>query len=86
VVHTRDVPANGPTAISELATPGDRIKFLRQSKDMTQVSLARTVYTTQPTVARWESNEFVPNRQAQALLADALGCSRDFLFPMEQAA
>lgn len=72
--------ANSPTACPALDTPGKRIKFLRRSKDLTQESLARTVFTTQATVARWEADEFRPGRQAQVLLAEALGTTRIFLF------
>jgi transcriptional regulator with XRE-family HTH domain len=72
------MPANSQTA---LETPGGRIRFLRRSKDMTQESLARAVFTTQPTIARWEKDEFLPSRQSQRLLADALGVSPAFLFP-----
>lgn len=56
------------------------MRFLRQSKNMTQLTLARIVLTTQPTVARWERDEFLPSRASQVLLAEALGTSRLFLF------
>ena len=86
MVHSLLVPANGVTATTDLATAGARIRFLRQAKDMTQESLARKVFTSQPTVARWEKDEFVPSQRAtRQLLADTLGCSREFLFG-EQAA
>lgn len=75
-----DVTANGPMALPQLETPGSRIKFLRQSKHLTQESLARQLFTTQATIARWEGDKFVPNRQAQVLLAEALGTTRLFLF------
>lgn len=74
------MPANSPTALPPLDTPGSRIKFLRRSKGMTQETLARRVFTTQPTVARWEKDEFLPGRPAQALLADALDVNRTFIF------
>lgn len=72
--------ATGQTALTPLDTPGQRIRFLRRSRDLTQETLARQVFTTQPTVARWEKDEFLPGKQAQVLIAEALGTSRLFLF------
>jgi transcriptional regulator with XRE-family HTH domain len=66
-----------------LKTPGQRIKFFREYRGMSQRDLAKAVYTTQPTVARWENDEFKPTRQAQALLADVLELDRLVLFPLE---
>lgn len=80
------MPANSNGVLPSLDTPGSRIKFLRRAKSMTQETLARSVFTTQPTVARWESDEFLPSRASQALLADALGAERSFLFPEQVAA
>ena len=47
---------------------------------MTQQTLASKVFTTQPTVARWEQDQFVPHPAVQVLVAEALGTSRLFLF------
>lgn len=66
-----------------LKTPGQRIKFFRDQKGMSQRALARAVYTTQPTIARWENDQFRPAKQAQALLADVLDVPRLVLFPLE---
>lgn len=70
----------GPATLSPLDTPGQRLKFLRKAREMTQQDLAKKVFTTQPTVARWEKDEFLPHIGSQILLAEALGVSRAFIF------
>lgn len=64
----------------ELSTPGKRIRFLRNSKEMTQETLARKVFVTQGAVAHWEADKTLPARPTQVLVADALGTTRVFLF------
>lgn len=61
-------------------TPGGRIRVMRQAKELTQEALAARVYVTQSAVAQWETNRWVPSRQSQVLLAEALGTTRHFLF------
>lgn len=65
---------------------GGRIRALRQVKGWTQETLAKKVHVSQPAVAQWESNTTSPGRQSQALLAEALGCTRDFLFGEQKVA
>ena len=67
-------------APTDLDTPGRRLRFLRTSKDMTQETLARLVFVTQPAVAQWEADKCLPARPTQALIAEKLGTSRAFLF------
>lgn len=62
-------------------TPGSRIRFFRRYKGLSQEALAKLVFTTQATIARWEADEFRPNRQAQVLLADVLEVDRLTLIP-----
>lgn len=64
----------------DLATPGARIKFLRQALGLKQEALAQKVYATQAAVSQWEHDNRLPNRQAQVLLAEALNTTRYFLF------
>jgi len=66
-------------------TPGQRIKFMRDAKGMTQKALAAAVYTTQPAISQWEKDKWLPSRASQVLLAEALGCSRLFLFGEDAA-
>ncbi len=66
--------------LTDLDTPGRRMRFLRTSKEMTQETLARKVFVTQPAVAQWEADRWLPARPTQVLIAEALGTSRTFLF------
>lgn len=63
-----------------LDTPGQRIRFIRQSLGFSQEALAAKVFATQPAVSQWENDHWLPSRQSQALLAQALNTSRAFLF------
>lgn len=69
-----------PRPTPDPTTPGGRIRVLREAAGLTQSALAAKVHVTQPAVAQWEANVTVPGRQSQALLADALRTTRDFLF------
>lgn len=60
--------------------------MLRQSKDLTQETLAKMVLASQAAVAHWEADRWLPTRPSQHLLADALGCTQAFLFPEQVAA
>lgn len=65
---------------ADLATPGARIRFLRRALGLSQKQLAAKVYSTQPSVSQWEHDLWLPTRQTQVLLAEALNCQRLFLF------
>lgn len=65
---------------TDLDSPGKRIKFLRKSKGWTQETFARKVFVTQPAVAQWEADLWLPARPTQVLIADELGTTRLFLF------
>lgn len=77
------MPVTDQATLTPLDTPGQRIRFMRRSRELTQADLARLIFTTQPTVARWERDEFLPGKQSMVLLAQALGVSRLFLFGEE---
>lgn len=64
-------------------TIGGRIRMLRLAAGWSQETLATKVHVSQPAVAQWESNKWVPGRQSQFLLAEALGTTRQFLFADE---
>ncbi len=64
----------------DLRTPGERLRFMRRARGMTQEVLARTVYVTQPAVAQWEADKWLPTPPTQVLVAEALGTTRLFLF------
>jgi transcriptional regulator with XRE-family HTH domain len=64
----------------DLATPGKRIRLMRRSKGWSQQTLASKVYATQPAVSQWENDLWLPAMRTQVLLAEALDCTRHFLF------
>lgn len=70
-----------PNRQPDLNTPGGRLKWLRIERGFTQESLGAKVHAAQSTVAHWESNRAVPDRRAQAMLAEVLDVQRSFIFP-----
>lgn len=68
------------TGPNRLESPGQRIRFLRLAHDLSQEALAARVYATQPAVSQWENDLWLPNKQTQVLLSEALGTTRSFLF------
>ena len=73
--HYGPMPQHAP-----LDTPGARIRVLRKSKGWTQADLAKKVHATQPAIAHWEADRYLPTHVSQVLLAEALGAPRAFLF------
>lgn len=62
------------------AAIGERIRMMRDAKELTQTALGRLVHAAQPTVSQWEMGTKVPSRATQFRLADALGVERSWLF------
>ncbi len=62
-----------------------RIKELRLECGMTQTELSKAVGCTQSMVARWEKEECEPTATAIVKLAEALGCSCDYLLGKSDA-
>ena len=58
---------------------GERLKFLRKEKKLTQTELAKMLNTTQGTVGKWENNKLEPNFKKLILLAKYLDVSTDYL-------
>ena len=78
-------PVPAPYKI-DLNTPGGRIRMLRMAKELTQEALAKKVFASQSSVAKWELNLVVPPPRTQSRLADVLGTVREFLYPDDKAA
>lgn len=72
--------ANQRVESPALDTPGQRIRFLRLALSLTQEDLGRRVFATQAAVSRWENDHDIPTRAAQALIAQELNTTRQFLF------
>lgn len=80
--------------LPDFSTPGRRIRTLRESQRMTQLTLGMRIArpgepaVSQPIVSQWEHDLWRPNQHMQHAIADALGVSRSWLFeePSERVA
>ena len=64
----------------------DRIKFLRESNDMTQSELARQLGITRSSVNAWEQGISVPSTQYVVELARLFNVSVDYLLGVDASA
>ena len=60
-------------------TLGEKIKYLRKQKDITQGKLAELINSTRPAVAKWETNAAFPPPEMIKSIADYFGVSTDYL-------
>lgn len=58
---------------------GDRIKWLRDKRQLSQRELAKRVGVTEATLSRYETNKRIPGADTVAMLAHALGATTDFI-------
>ena len=65
-------------------TLGQKIKKLRNDKDLTQKDLADQVHVTFQTVSKWENDENEPDVSTLRELSKLFGCSMDFLLSEEE--
>jgi transcriptional regulator with XRE-family HTH domain len=61
----------------------DKLRLLRQSRQLTQKELAEQVGVAQPYIAEIESGKKKPSTHVLEKLCDALGCSADFLLGID---
>lgn len=65
-------------------TLGERIKFLRESKNLTQTELAEILgMKTYTTVSKWESNDNFPKGKDLKKLAETFNVSSDYLLGLD---
>lgn len=64
----------------------DRIKFLRESNDMTQSELAKQLGITRSSVNAWEQGISVPSTQYVVELARLFNVSVDYLLGVDASA
>ncbi len=62
----------------------DKIKFLREEKNMTQTELAKKLGVTRSSVNAWELGISTPSTQYLVELANIFKISTDFLLDMSQ--
>ena len=60
-------------------TLGEKIKYLRKQKDITQEKLAELINSTRPAVAKWETNAVYPPPEMIKGIADFFGVTTDYL-------
>lgn len=65
-------------------TLGQKIKKLRNDKNLTQKELADQIYVTFQTVSKWEKDENEPDVATLRELAKLFGCSMDYLLSEEE--
>ena len=64
----------------------DRIKFLREQKEMTQADLARQLGITRSSVNAWEMGISVPSTQYIVELSGIFKVSTDYLLGVNETA
>lgn len=62
-----------------MGTLGQRIKKLREDKDMSQVELGKLVNVGNTTISQWESGKRSPDIETVKKLANIFGVSSDYL-------
>ena len=64
----------------------DRLKYLRNRKNINQQELADMLGMTQPQIARWENGSTEPQVEAVVRIAKALSCTTDWLLGLSDDA
>ena len=60
-------------------TLGEKIKYLRKQKGITQEKFAELINSTRPAVAKWETNAAYPPPEMIKSMAEFFDVSADFL-------
>lgn len=66
-------------------TVGQRIRWARKRKALSQETLAKALGTTRQVVIRWERDKHLPNSLSRERLSEALGQEPDFFGDWEAA-
>ena len=67
-----------------MTTIGDRIRAARQARGLTQKELAKLCFTSQPSVAEWETNRRIPRTDTLQRIADVLRVKTSELLEEEE--
>lgn len=62
------------------ATLGQRLRVMREMREMTQFDVARAIGTSQPAVSQWEADKHVPTLGFQKELARIYKVPRELIF------
>lgn len=61
----------------------ERLKELREEKNLTQYELSKKINISTACINRWEKNLRVPNIDSIIILCKYFGCSSDYLIGLE---
>lgn len=61
----------------------ERLKELREEKELSQRSLAKELGVSQAAIARWEANIQTPNIDVAIMIAKYFGVTTDYLLGLE---
>ena len=61
----------------------ERLRELREEKNLTQYELSKKVNISTACINRWEKNLRVPNIDSIIILSKFFGCSADYLIGLE---
>lgn len=70
--------------ISSMETLGERIRFLRESADLSQMELSKKIDVSQPSIARYELNITEPKASDIVKMAEFFGVSTDYLLGVSE--
>ena len=62
----------------------ERIKYLRQTRELNQVQLAEKLGTTKQSISNWENDNIVPSVDMLEKIADFFKVSTDYLLGREE--
>lgn len=57
----------------------DRLRQLRKQHKLSQDALAKQLFVSQQSIAKWEKGKITPNPETLSKIADIFGVSTDFL-------
>lgn len=63
---------------------GDVIKTLRNTRNLSQVQLAKALCVSKQTVSNWENNNILPSIEMLVRIADFFSVSTDYLLERDQ--
>lgn len=61
----------------------DRVKYLRQSRELNQVQFAQKMGVTKQSVSNWENDNIMPSVEMLAKIADFFNVTADYLLGRE---
>ncbi len=61
----------------------ERLRELREEKNLTQYELSKKINISTACINRWEKNLRVPNIDSIIILSKFFGCSADYLIGLE---